>query len=143
MWRSGRSPESYPNSTRAHYDELIDALVATKAIKDATKIYWDIRPSTKFETLEFRVTDVCTTLDEAVMVAGLTRALARICYARALDGESTRPVAQELFVAANWRASRYGLEDELIDVEERRTVRAEDLIGPLHGGCAPGPRRGR
>jgi gamma-glutamyl:cysteine ligase YbdK (ATP-grasp superfamily) len=84
---SGRSPESYPNSTRAHYDELIDALVATKAIKDATKIYWDIRPSTKFETLEFRVTDVCTTLDEAVMVAGLTRALARICYARALDGD--------------------------------------------------------
>jgi gamma-glutamyl:cysteine ligase YbdK (ATP-grasp superfamily) len=91
MWRSGRSPESYPNSTRAHYDELIDALVATKAIKDATKIYWDIRPSTKFETLEFRVTDVCTTLDEAVMVAGLTRALARICYARALRRRSTRP----------------------------------------------------
>jgi carboxylate-amine ligase len=44
--------------SRAHYDELIDSLVATKAIKDATKVYWDIRPSTKFETLEFRVTDV-------------------------------------------------------------------------------------
>jgi glutamate---cysteine ligase / carboxylate-amine ligase len=52
-------------------------------------------------------------------------------------------VAQEFFVAANWRASRYGLEDELIDVEERRTVRAEDLIGRFMEVVRPGPRRGR
>jgi carboxylate-amine ligase len=65
------------------------------------------------------------------MVAGLTRALARTCYARAREGEPTTPVPHELFVAANWRASRYGLEDELVDVEERRTVRAADLIGRL------------
>jgi glutamate---cysteine ligase / carboxylate-amine ligase len=115
-------------SSRAEYDDLIDALVATKAIPDATKIYWDIRPSSRFETIEFRVTDVCSTVDEAVMVAGLIRALARMGLARVREGEPEPDVPHALLVAANWRASRYGLEEELVDPLSCRAVPALDVV---------------
>ncbi len=67
-------------SARPMYDDLIAALTATGVIDDGSHIYWDIRPSSHVETLEFRVADVCTTIDEAVMIAGLCRALARTCF---------------------------------------------------------------
>jgi len=53
---------------------LVQALIATGSVEEATKIYWDVRLSERFKTVEFRVTDVCMTVDEAVMVAGLTHA---------------------------------------------------------------------
>jgi glutamate---cysteine ligase / carboxylate-amine ligase len=116
---------------RAEYDELIAALVATGSISDASKIYWDVRPSSHFETLEFRVADVCTTIDEAVMIAGLCRALARTCYDQDRRGEPIDHARPELLRAAKWRASRYGLDGELIDVAARRAVPAPELIERL------------
>jgi gamma-glutamyl:cysteine ligase YbdK (ATP-grasp superfamily) len=53
---------------------LVAALVDSGTIKEPTKLYWDVRPSSRFETLEFRVADVCATVDEAVMVAELAAA---------------------------------------------------------------------
>jgi hypothetical protein len=75
-------------------------LVQTGSISDATKIYWDVRPSARFETLEFRVTDVCLTIDEPVLIAGLSRALARSCYDQALKNEPALDVRPELLRAA-------------------------------------------
>ncbi len=68
-------------ASRAEYEALVRALVATGSIEDATKIYWDVRLPERVETVEFRVTDVCMTIDEAVMVAGLVRGLVRTCQA--------------------------------------------------------------
>src|SRR5258707_2046853 len=65
----------HPFASRAEYDELVASLADTGIIDDASNIYWDVRPSSHFETLEFRIADVCITVDEAVMIAGLTRAL--------------------------------------------------------------------
>src|SRR5919202_6860329 len=78
LW--GRFPMAGPPhlfASRAEHDALVRALVATGSIEDATKIYWDVRLPERVETIEFRVTDVCMTVDEAVMVAGLVRGLAR------------------------------------------------------------------
>ncbi|HVG39342.1 MAG TPA: hypothetical protein VM870_08645, partial [Pyrinomonadaceae bacterium] len=78
--------------------------------------------------LEFRITDVCLTIDEAVMVAGLIRSLARTCYEQA---EGNVPVAHarpELMRAAKWRAARFGLSADLIDVEQRQSVPARQLL---------------
>ncbi len=123
----GRFPVSGPPGffeSRDEHDALVEALVRTKTVEDATKIYWDARLPEKTETIEVRVADVCPTVDEAVMVAGLSRALVRSCFER--DGrEEPYPAARpELLRAAHWRASRYGLEGELIDVEEERVVPA-------------------
>lgn len=115
-------------ASRAEYDALIESLVATGSISDASKIYWDIRPSAHFETLEFRVPDVCLTIDEAVMVAGLCRGLARTCLDAARRGEPIEHARPELLRAAKWRASRFGIEGELVDVHARRAVPAATLI---------------
>ena len=123
----GRFPVSGPPghfASRAEHDALVEALIRTETVEDATKIYWDARLPEKTETVEVRVADVCPTIDEAVMLAGLSRAVVRSCFER--DGrEEPYPAARpELLRAAHWRASRYGLEADLIDVEEERVVPA-------------------
>jgi carboxylate-amine ligase len=113
------------------YDALVDALVQTGSVEDATKIYWDVRLSERFETIEFRVTDVCMRVDEAVMVAGLVRALVQTCYEQALQDKPFPASRPELLRAAHWRAARYGLEAELIDLDTERAVPAQALIEKL------------
>ena len=110
-------------------------------IDDASKIYWDVRPSSHFETLEFRVADVCMTIDEAVMIAGLCRALARTCHAQYRRGEPVEPIRPELLRAAKWRASRFGLEGELIDVR-RPPVRPRGRADRRAAGLPPPRARG-
>ncbi|HZB45301.1 MAG TPA: carboxylate-amine ligase [Pyrinomonadaceae bacterium] len=128
-WPMAGTPQVF--GSRSEYDALVETLVATGSISDATKIYWDVRPSARFETLEFRVTDVCLTVDEAVMMAGLVRALARTCFAQAARYEPTRHPRPEVLRAAKWRAARYGLTAELIDVEEGCAVPARRMIGKM------------
>lgn len=128
-WPLSGTPQVF--DSRAEYDALVATLVSTGSASDATKIYWDLRPSARFETLEFRVTDVCLTVDEAVMVAGLVRALTRACYEEAVRDEPLAPVRPELLRAAKWRAARYGLDADLIDVERGEAVPARDLIGRM------------
>ena len=128
-WPMAGTPQEF--SSRSEYDALVEALVVTGSVGDATKIYWDVRPSARFETLEFRITDVCLSVDEAVMIAGLVRALARTCYEQAARGEPLARVRPELLRAAKWRAARYGLDADLIDVEEGRAVPAHDLVERL------------
>ena len=130
--------ERYPTAglphvfaSRAEYDELIAALAATGMIADASKIYWDVRPSSHLETLEFRAADVCATVDEAVMIAGLCRALARACHDAQRRGEPLPYTRPELLRAAKWHASRFGVDGVLIDVQARRAVPAAKVIEGL------------
>jgi carboxylate-amine ligase len=118
-------------TTRAEYDQLVEALVATGSITDGTNIYWDVRPSARFETLEFRVADVSLTVDEAVMMAGLVRALARACYVQAAHDEPSFDVRPELLRAAKWQAARFGLEADLIDVKARSAIPAMAMVEKL------------
>lgn len=128
-WPMAGTPQEF--ASRSEYDALVASLVETGSVGDATKIYWDVRPSAKFETLEFRVTDVCLTVDEAVMIAGLVRALTRTFYGEVTGGAPPTRVRQELLRAAKWRAARYGLDADLIDVERGQAVAAHELIERL------------
>jgi glutamate---cysteine ligase / carboxylate-amine ligase len=128
-WPMAGTPQVF--RSREEYDRLVEALVHTESITDATKIYWDVRPSARFETIEFRVTDVCMTVDEAVMIAGLVRALAQTCYAHYFRDEPIEHARPELLRAAKWRAARYGLDADLIDTETERAVPAPELIEKL------------
>lgn len=128
-WPMAGTPQVF--ASRREYDELVEVLVATGSVSDATKIYWDVRPSARFETLEFRVTDVCLTIDEAVMIAGLARALAQTCYEQAQRDAPSPTARPELLRAAKWRAARFGLEDNLIDVEKGQELPAPEIIEKL------------
>jgi carboxylate-amine ligase len=128
-WPMAGTPQVF--HSRAEFDSLVRALVATGSIEDGTKIYWDVRPSARFETLEFRAADVCLTVDEAVLTAALARALARTCYARAVSDEPVNHARPELLRAAKWRAARYGLDADLIDVEESQALPARQMVEKL------------
>jgi carboxylate-amine ligase len=110
------------------YRALIQQLIDTDITNDPTKIYWDIRLSERFPTVEFRVADVCSTVDEAVMLAGLIRALTQTCYQ---DFKAQKPypeIRSELLKAAMWQAARYGIQGELIDFSALRPVAATESI---------------
>jgi carboxylate-amine ligase len=135
-WPMAGIPEHF--ESRAEYAAVVDTLLATGAIDDPARIYWDVRLSAKFPTVEVRVTDVCLTVDQAVMVAGLCRALARTCHAQAVRGVPDPRPRHELLRAAKWRAARYGLGADLIDVAGRRAVPAKDLVQDLLAWVRPG-----
>jgi carboxylate-amine ligase len=118
-----------PFADRADYEALVDALFRTGSIDDHARIYWDVRPSAKFPTVEFRVADVGLTVDDAVMTAGLVRALALTAAREAAAPRPVGAVRPELLRAATWRAARYGLSADLVDVEVAAAVPARKLIG--------------
>jgi YbdK family carboxylate-amine ligase len=112
-WPNAGPPE--PLGTVQRYRELVDALVRGGAIGDARHLYWDVRPSARWPTVEFRLADVCTDLDSAVLHAALVRALVRVLAGRAEAGELPPEVRPELLRAARWRAAKDGLTGELFD----------------------------
>lgn len=117
-----------PLSSRADYDRLVADLQAVEALPDATFLYWDVRPSARYETLEFRAADACLSVDDAVMVAGLCRALARTAAGEAEAGVAAPALRRELVDAARWRAARYGVEGTLVDLTEGRTAPAPVVV---------------
>ena len=139
-WPMAGTPQVF--KSRAEYDQLVEALVATGIITDGTKIYWDVRPSARFETLEFRITDVSLTVDEVVMMAGLVRALAQACYVQAERDEPNRDARPELLRAAKWQAARFGLEADLIDVEAQRAIPAMEMVEKLLAFLRPSLEEG-
>lgn len=110
------------------YQAFLQTLVKTAVIKDATHLYWDIRLSEQFPTIEFRIADVCTRLDDTVMLAGLVKALVRTCYEASVAAQPYSPIPSELLKAANWTAARYGLSGHLVDLEREGTVPAKEHI---------------
>ncbi|HEX7734747.1 MAG TPA: glutamate--cysteine ligase [Ktedonobacteraceae bacterium] len=115
-------------SSRSDHDAFVQSLVNSRGIEDITRVYWDIRLPERYETIEFRVMDVCMTVDEALMLAGLIRALVRTCCDEVYRNAPVPNVRAELLRVANWRAARYGLEEELVDVIAGHTLPAHDLI---------------
>jgi glutamate---cysteine ligase / carboxylate-amine ligase len=130
-WPTAGTPA--PFADRAEYEAVVEALFRTGSIDDHARIYWDVRPSARFPTVEFRVADVGMTIDDTVMTAGLVRALAVTAAREAADGPGPagargRP---ELIRAATWRAARYGIGADLVDVVAATAVPARELIGGL------------
>ncbi len=134
-WPLTGMPE--PLGSRARFDELVAALGDVEALPDATFLYWDVRPSARFQTLEFRAADGCLTVDDAVMVAGLWRGLARTLVGEVEKGVARPRLRRELVDAARWRAARYGVEGTLVDLRHVRTAPAREVVDGLLAHLRP------
>jgi carboxylate-amine ligase len=112
-WPTTGIPDHLGSAER--FTELVAGLVASGVIADGSHLYWDMRPSYHLPTLEFRLADVCTDLDDAVLHAGLVRSLVRVLAIRAEAGDPAPRPRPELLRAARWRAARHGIGGQLFD----------------------------
>lgn len=115
----------------SEYQRTIKTLVNAGLIEDATKIWWDLRPSDKFPTLEMRVADVCTNLADAAAVAALFQCLARMLYRLRGDNQKWRSYSHFLIEENRWLAQRHGVQGELVDFGRGSLVPMEELIEEL------------
>lgn len=115
----------------ADFEELVNVMVATNAIPNASKLWWDVRPSWSYPTLEFRICDVCPRVDEAVCIAALFQAMVAKLYKLRRDNLSWREYSVPLIEENKWRAVRYGLEGKMIDLGKEKEFPARDLIAEM------------
>jgi len=112
----------------SEYQELVDTLVHTGSMEEGSKIWWDLRPHWKYPTLEFRVCDICTRVDEAICLAALFQAIVAKLWKLRRDNLTFRSYPLELIQENKWRAVRYGLDGKLIDFGKQREIPARDLV---------------
>ncbi|MGH7583025.1 MAG: carboxylate-amine ligase, partial [Gemmatimonadales bacterium] len=113
------------------YNEFVEIMIATGSIPDASKLWWDVRPHHKFPTLEFRVCDVCTRVDEAVCIGALFQAIIARLWKLRRDNMTFRQYSANLIEENKWRATRYGLDGKLIDFGHSKELPARELIREL------------
>jgi carboxylate-amine ligase len=110
------------------YRQTVDVLVRGKVMEDASKIWWDLRPSARFPTLEMRITDICTRVDDAITVAALYVCIARMLHRLRRNNQSWRSYPVFLLEENRWRAQRYGLSGSLFDFGRGELVPNADLL---------------
>ena len=115
----------------AAYADLVDTLVKTRCIPNASKIWWDIRPNHSYPTLEFRVCDVCTRVDEAVCLAAILQAVVAKLWKLRCDNLTFRVYPTALIEETKWRAVRYGLDGALLDLGKDQELPARKLVREL------------
>ncbi|WP_433260348.1 carboxylate-amine ligase [Micromonospora vinacea] len=129
-------PTPYFDSA-ADYDRTVDQLIAAGIMLDAAMVYWYARPSSTYPTVEVRVGDVCTEVDDAVLVAALVRSLVATLADDVRAGVTAPDVRDCLVAAAHWRAAHDGLDGELIDLRAGGTRPAWALVDELMAVIAP------
>lgn len=112
----------------AEMARTIDVLVATGLIEDASKVWWDVRPSARFPTLELRIADACPRLEDAVGIAALFVCLLRMLYRLRMQNMRWRNYSRLLIAENRWLAQRNGARGELIDFGRNALVPYAQLL---------------
>ena len=139
--RTGLPPDfaSFPE-----YQRSVGILTGCGLIEDATKIWWDVRPSSRFPTLETRICDVSPRLDDAIAIAAMTRCLLSRLTRLRKQNQRWRIYDRFLLGENRWRGQRYGTSGGLIDFGRRAVVPFSDLLEEMieltaedaaHFGC--------
>jgi len=113
------------------FERHLKVMVNAGLIEDGTKLWWDIRPSVRFPTLEMRISDVCTRLDDAMSIAALYRCLLRMLWRLKRANQRWRRYAALLVNENRWRAQRYGFDEGLVDFGKGRVVPYAELLDEL------------
>jgi carboxylate-amine ligase len=126
--RTGIPPDF---SSYDEFENFVDVLVKTKCIDDGKKIWWDLRPHAIFPTIEFRVCDAATRVEETLCLAALTQAIcAKLLVLRARN-QGFRRYAPSLIQENKWRAIRGGMDAKLVDFGKQTEVPMRDLAVEL------------
>jgi len=115
----------------SEFESYINLLINTGSIDNGKKIWWDLRPHPTFNTLEYRVADICTRVDECIALAALMQAIVVKVYSMFEQNMTFRVYRRALIIEHNWRAQRYGLDGKLIDFGKRAEVDAKALMYEL------------
>jgi carboxylate-amine ligase len=131
-WRNfPRTGLPMPFRSWGEFEYLVESLVRTGAIPDPTKIWWDLRPHFTYPTLEFRLCDICTRVEEVVCIAAIFQALVAKLWRLRRDNLTFRMYPTALIAENKWRAARYGIEGKLIDFGKQEQLPAPQLIREL------------
>jgi glutamate---cysteine ligase / carboxylate-amine ligase len=113
------------------FERYVQLLVKTKCIDDGKKIWWDVRPHPFFPTLEFRVCDIPTRVDDTIAIAALIQAIVAKLN-KLIDKNLGFRLYRRMLVQENkWRAVRWGLDGKMIDFGKQKEVPVRDLIMEL------------
>ena len=123
-------PQQFSSYTA--YRDYVDTLLATGTLYEPTHIWWDVRPSEKFPTLEIRIPDMCTRVEETLCLAALVQAIVAKLVQLRQGNQTWRVYRKNLLDENKWRAVRYGISEKLIDFGKRKEVvfllLAEELL---------------
>jgi carboxylate-amine ligase len=134
-WPSAGPAELF-GSARA-YHETVRAMTDCEVLLDSGMIYFDARLSQRYPTVEVRVADVCLHVDDAVLVAAVSRALVETAAREWRAGRPAEPIRTELLRLATWRAGRSGLDAELVDPRTLRPAPAGAVLDALLAHVRP------
>ena len=115
----------------AEWDRLIAQMVQVGMIEDATKLWWDVRPSGRYPTVEMRIADVCTRLDDGITVAALYVCLLSMLYRLRKSNQRWRLYPRVLIDGNRWLAQRHGVGGELVDFGLGQKVPYADLLDEI------------
>jgi glutamate---cysteine ligase / carboxylate-amine ligase len=119
-------PETFDSF--GEYQRHLEMMVGAGLIEDGTKIWWDVRPSARFPTLEMRIADVCTLLEDGLTIAALYVSLMRMLYVLKRNNQRWRKYSNMLIDENRWRAQRYGFDEGLVDFGRGEVVPYRDLL---------------
>ena len=122
-------PHSF--SSYSEYERTVELLVSAGLIEDATKLWWDMRPSARFPTLEMRITDVCPLIDDSIAIASLYRCILRLLYRLRRQNQRWRHYPPFMIRENRWRAQRYGIEQGMVDFGRGAIVPFSHLLEEL------------
>jgi glutamate---cysteine ligase / carboxylate-amine ligase len=128
-WPRTGIPDHFPSERS--YEAFVDLLVELGSLQTASSLWWAIRPSPRFPTLELRISDACTDPADAVCIAGLLRSLIRAAVLDPSLGASRNEMTRLLIEENRWRAKRHGLQATFIDQQSRRVLTASDWMESL------------
>ncbi|RYH11226.1 carboxylate-amine ligase [Tropicimonas sp. IMCC6043] len=130
--RTGLPPQL---NSWAEFERTTGVLVDLGIIEDASKIWWDLRPSSRFPTIETRICDVPTKIEHTLTIAALTQCFARMLWRLAARNQRWRFYSNVLIGENRWRAQRYGMSEGMIDFGQREivdfSVLAEEMVDIL------------
>ena len=113
------------------YRRYVNLLLSTSSISDPSHIWWDVRPSEKFPTLEIRIPDMCTRVEETVCLAALVQAIVAKLIHLHEEGQDLTASRRCLIEENKWRALRFGIDDKLIDFSQGEERPVGELIDDL------------
>jgi len=118
-------------NSAAEYDRLIGQMVQAGLIEDATRLWWDVRPSARYPTLEMRIADVCTRLDDSITIAALYVCLLSMLFRLRKGNQRWRVYPRTLINENRWLAQRHGINGDLVDFGIGARVPFADLIDEI------------